>query len=344
MRELVIVISDLYLSHSAASLDATAQLLLPGFRRATRYGSSTPISQGWRAWLASWAGRDDLATAAPAAVAAVVSESLQPESGSTVWFASPVHLTASLTSVHLDFLGLLELDRASQDALRESFLEVFGSSGYGIVPAEGGGFLAKTSVLPEVRTTDPARCLGSTIGEALPTGPGAAELRKLSSEMEMWLHDHAVNVARVRRGQRPVSTLWIWGGGAPMMEAADNTNAQETGTILYSSDAFVRGLARVSGVPLRPIPESAGALFEQKPERAAVIVNAFRSAEGAVPASPLDALREIDRRWIVPALEALGRVELERFAIVANDRLLSLRPRDRWRFWRRDRGALAGLQ
>jgi hypothetical protein len=54
-------------------------------------------------------------------------------------------------------------------------------------------------------------------------------------------------------------------------------------------------------------------------------------------------LREIDRRLLSPSLEALRRGELERFALLANDRCLLIAASDRWRLWRRRRAALAGL-
>lgn len=47
----------------------------------------------------------------------------------------------------------------------------------------------------------------------MPTGEGADAYRRLSSEIEMALHEHEVNVARESQGLQPVNGLWIWGGG-----------------------------------------------------------------------------------------------------------------------------------
>ena len=47
----------------------------------------------------------------------------------------------------------------------------------------------------------------------LPSGEVAARHRKLSSEIEMALHEHEVNVERENEGLQPVNALWIWGGG-----------------------------------------------------------------------------------------------------------------------------------
>ncbi len=47
----------------------------------------------------------------------------------------------------------------------------------------------------------------------MPMGEGADAYRRLSSEIEMALHEHEVNVARESQGLQPVNGLWIWGGG-----------------------------------------------------------------------------------------------------------------------------------
>ena len=48
----------------------------------------------------------------------------------------------------------------------------------------------------------------------MPRGPDSARVRRLMSEIEMFLFDHAVNESRRRREALAVSGLWLWGGGA----------------------------------------------------------------------------------------------------------------------------------
>jgi hypothetical protein len=57
-----------------------------------------------------------------------------------------------------------------------------------------------------------------------------------------------------------------------------------------------------------------------------------------------DAVAHIDRSFIAPAVDALNQARLERLAILANDHQLTLRARDRLKFWRRIRPGLSGLQ
>jgi hypothetical protein len=113
---------------------------------------------------------------------------------------------------------------------------------------------------------------------------------------------------------------------------------------IYSDDAYVAGLARVVGAVNYAAPGELSEALGQGAERTVVVVEAFRLPEGSAVSTPLQALEGIDRRWIAPAFDALGRGSIERLIIVANDRVISVRSRDRMKLWRRKRGALAGWQ
>jgi hypothetical protein len=57
-----------------------------------------------------------------------------------------------------------------------------------------------------------------------------------------------------------------------------------------------------------------------------------------------DAVAQIDRTFIGPAVEALGAAKIERLVILANDHQLTVRARDRFKLWRRIPPGLTGLQ
>ena len=85
--------------------------------------------------------RADIAVAAPGAVAAaaLAEDASAPEG--VAWLTSALHLTASLTTVHLDHAGLLRLDARTQRELSSSFDAHFGERGYRLEPIRSGGFL-----------------------------------------------------------------------------------------------------------------------------------------------------------------------------------------------------------
>jgi hypothetical protein len=57
-----------------------------------------------------------------------------------------------------------------------------------------------------------------------------------------------------------------------------------------------------------------------------------------------DAVAQIDRAFIAPAVEALGDGRVERLVILANDHQLTARARDRFKLWRRIAPGLSGLR
>src|SRR6185437_9302653 len=73
VRELVVVISDLFLDAADVDSAAKAGRIWPGLEQMARFGQASATQDGWRAWLARCLDRGDLATVAPAAIAASAS-------------------------------------------------------------------------------------------------------------------------------------------------------------------------------------------------------------------------------------------------------------------------------
>jgi hypothetical protein len=323
-----------------------------------RFGTVEPLPRGWRSWLASWLGSPELATANPAAVAAFRSpemDAFDSPHAASIWLVDPLHLTASLTSVHLSPRGLLRPDAPEQAALCRAFNDAFAGTGYLLTAARAGHFLASGPVLSgEIDTTDPARCLGSTLADALPRGSGAAALRRLGAEIEMWLHEHPINARRAASGRLPVSTLWLWGGGAPLTPqtvraqiARSRADNGPPSTALFSDDAYVEGLSHLWGVNCQPAATHLADLGTPNAPRVVATLELFTASELASESgsgvAPLRSIQALDRDWLAPALDRLASGALARCALVANDRCVSLVARDLWRVWRRPRGALAAL-
>ena len=159
VEEVVIVIADLYLAR-AAEAASIRSVDLPGLGRIARFGSGEPIGNGWRAWLAAWAGHAALAAEAPASVASAASHVHAGEGQSPmVWLATPVHFVAGMSSVHLDARGLLQVELDVRQALAEEFNGLFAESGYRLEALPSAGFLLLSPTFATPPTVDPARCL-----------------------------------------------------------------------------------------------------------------------------------------------------------------------------------------
>jgi hypothetical protein len=362
VRELVIVISDLYLDSDEIGGSSTAGVtgVLPGFEHAGRFGQGSAIEGGWRAWLAKWLGRADLVNVAPAVVAATgagVSPDARAADPSTVWIATPVHLIAGLTRLHLDRRSLLRLSAAELAGLASSFQRTFGDTELRLKPMASADFLLQGPATLNGVTTEPARALVDRLEGALPTGSNAAALKRLGAELEMWLHGHPLNDARRQHGELAVTSLWLWGGGrvgshelheltaAREDVLAPDRSRQAPAELAFGTDSYLAGLWHLQGGETRPLPDELGGLFgNPRVPRAVVVAEVTPLLDSNPHWTVFEALTELDRRFVSPALTALHDGAVESVVLIANDRELRVRRGDRLKFWRRPQPSIAGLR
>jgi hypothetical protein len=219
---------------------------------------------------------------------------------------------------------------------------VFHDTGFVLEPLASGDFLLLAPQMPVAQTSEPARAIGNSIADAQPGDPA---LRRLGAEIEMWLHEHPVNEKRTRRGEVPVTGLWLWGGG-PSLAPRDMPPAIEAPSdITFGSDAYLQGLCDLLGKKVFPLPQQLTDIFGYpRARRAALVIEIGPMLHSNPRWTFFDAVAQIDRAYIAPAVEALSAGNLERLVILANDHELTLRARDRFKLWRRISSGLSGLQ
>jgi hypothetical protein len=220
-------------------------------------------------------------------------------------------------------------------------------------------------------------------------------LRRLGAEIEMWLHDHPINDARRRRGELPVTSLWLWGAGAvpasgdagaagggiaaeqvpatgsraaPRRVASTDVGATRVvddspsrtaatadapldvadcadAALAFGRDSYLQGLWAQRGAKVSPLPQQLADVFGYPHAQRAVLVIEIGVMLQTNPKwTFFEAVADIDRRFIAPAVEALNRGQLRRLVVLANDYELTLRASDRLKFWRRTPKGLSGLQ
>ena len=292
--------------------------------------------------LCRWLAKGDLRRlAAPRELLARVLDALGlpcPESGlaalrmwgqtgerPTVWVAAadPVYLEPRLDHLALHALDAESVPPADLRPLIDHLQATLAGDGsIGFARLGRHGYLraaepiATAAVPPYVAHLDMPN-------EYLPKGAGADAYRRLASEVEMALHDHAVNLDRVSRGLQPVNSLWFWGGGYAPEQAALPLPP------LYANDPQLVGywLSKSAAVHAWP-----GNLAECAESTAAGFV-------AAVPEQDDAALLEA----CLAELEGLLRAgRINRVVLMFRDGIeASVERRHRWRFWRRGQELLA---
>lgn len=217
--------------------------------------------------------------------------------GAWACIATPVHYTAEMSNVRLARDGILRLDAERATALALDFNRVWRDSGIHLGAGKFGDLFCIFDQPLEVATQDPERVLERHIEGFLPQGSDAPRLRRLMSEMEMWLFEHPA-MGKPARGARPVNGLWLWGGGA--MRAA----------------ALPDGL-RCSG------DDAVFSYFGGDVSRGGIVIAGDGDGDGGGE--------------LAPAVGRLKSGELERILISAGDLCYAVSRRALRRFWRRGR-------
>ena len=106
-------------------------------------------------------------------------------------------------------------------------------------------------------TQPPHDILEQDIGNYLPHEGRAQELLDLMEASKEILADHPVNLARIKRGDVPVTQIWLWGQGPALKLPTYEELYNFTGTIITAVD-LVRGLGVLAGLDTPLVPGATG--------------------------------------------------------------------------------------
>jgi hypothetical protein len=302
-----------------------------------------PLTAGWRDWLASRIAVP--AQCAPAEIAArAFHDHLQAPDvvppRSHHWFATPLHFFAGIDSVHLHPQGVLQLGDDEQQRLAQEFARVFAGSSWSL-SAIGQRELLLSGPALQASADDPLRLLTRAPDACMARGPDANVLRRLGSEIELWLHEHPLNLERVRRGELPVTGLWLWGAALQAEVEPGSANAAAACgdwpsarkaplPMLFGRDIYTEACWRLCSQATQPPPQS----WEAEPALA-------RSQADRIGLLPLHlelglaaALLELERLWLAPVIAAVQKRRITTLYCLLADRAYRLTWHHCMRVWR----------
>jgi hypothetical protein len=294
---------------------------LPALERLLARAAASPApAPDWRHWLQQQVGIGVTGATLPIARIARGREGQ--------WLlATPVHLMAGLERVHLHPEGALALDAGERAALERAFTAAFGEAGMRLEFDERGEGYIEMPHGVDVHTHDPAEAQGRVVDDYMPTGPDAGPLKRLMTEIQMWLHAQPLNAAREAAGRLTVNALWLWGAAAeePVVKLPASL------PVLWSTDAYLVGLWRAAGEETQGPGEAVSLWLGRGARRTAATLSL--STMGTTAAG----LADTDRDWFAPLLHAFSMRRLDEVEMWIAGRAVLLAQRDRWRVWRRDR-------
>ena len=150
---------------------------------------------------------------------------------------------------------------------------------------------------------------GRAIAEYLPRGGDAKTWQRWQVEIQMLLHEHAINTARAGHGLPIVSGVWLSGNG----RLREIVPPPLTNVFAAGDDGgdLARGLARHAGLSADRLPRTLSTILEHVPRTARVLVAMETMTNEA-------ALARFDADWLRPAVDALEGGALDSLRLIAD--------------------------
>lgn len=282
------------------AFDPATLARLPGLARiAASAGTPRRVEAGLEtAWVAAAGAPADASLAQLAASGAGMDAG-----AAAILFADPVTLVAGRDDIL--FQGRVDDLTASHAHTLVALLNAhFADDGVVLHAPRPDAWFVTAEAVRTLATTPPA-AIRDAIYPHLPRGEAAKAWRRWLSEMQMLLHEHAINEERERAGLAPVTGVWIWGGGRqdwadPLPDAVWIAPDGRLG------DA-VRGLARRAGRSAIAPPASLAAVSPTTAVHAVL-----------PPARAADEVAALDAAWLVPAADALARGTFDTITLIGD--------------------------
>lgn len=254
-------------------------------------------------------------------VAALSARAAGLDPGTAHWLRlDPVYLDVGTHGPYLRTgLVLAPAETAALGALLAPLLTPHGMTP---MPGSGGVIHVRCATPPRLETTPLDEVADRHPMRFLPTGEDAPLWTRLLHEIQMILHEHPLNVARMAAGQAPVNSLWPWGVGS-MPGLSPSLDA------VWGRHALLEQMARGLDIPVRLSPAGLDEVLASRQNRGLVLLEEGEAGDAA-------ALAAWDTAWFRPLGRALGLGRLRSATvgwIGASGQARLLTPGAMWRFW-----------
>ena len=124
----------------------------------------------------------------------------------------------------------------------------------------------------------PHEISGKPVVDFLPKGPRQDEARALMELSRHVFTSHPVNLARVAKGKRPATQIWLWGYGKAMSLQSYPERYGLQGGVITAVD-LVRGLAVLCGLEVIRVPGATGWIDTDYEGKAHAAVDCLRRSD-----------------------------------------------------------------
>ncbi|HBF37113.1 MAG TPA: cofactor-independent phosphoglycerate mutase [Firmicutes bacterium] len=119
------------------------------------------------------------------------------------------------------------------------------------------------------------------VTDHLPKGDGAAQLLSLMEESIQILKNHPINEARIQKGLRPATSIWLWGQGKKPSIKSFYEKYHLKGSVISAVD-LAKGLGVCAGLKVINVPGATGNVHTNFRGKAEAALNAFKEGQDFV--------------------------------------------------------------
>ncbi len=126
----------------------------------------------------------------------------------------------------------------------------------------------------DIECTPPHDITGKEIADYLPVGSREDMLRDLMLKSAGVLESHAVNRDRIKRGEKPANSIWLWGQGRKLSLPSFKQKYSLDGALVSAVD-LMRGIGISAGLRILEVPGITGYLDTNYEGKAAAALKAL---------------------------------------------------------------------
>ncbi len=161
--------------------------------------------------------------------------------------ADPVHLQLQRAQMNLHANAMLSVDEAAQ--LCDSLNQHFAGEHFKFFAPHPQRWYVRLGAAPDLVTHPLMQVAGKNIRPYMPSGADALDWSGVMNEVQMLLHDHAVNDAREARGEVAINSVWLWGGGFAQTLSHRGAMSQPPFTRVVGDSLLPQAFAEYAGIP-----------------------------------------------------------------------------------------------
>ncbi len=244
--------------------------------------------------------------------------------------ADPVHLRADAKSLSLLDSSSFSLTQHDALALAACVQQSINDLGWELEVPVPTRWYVKLDSRPSIRTREIQDVVGKDIRTRMPEGDDAVVWHRLMNEIQMQLHSAEINQLRIKRGELPINSLWLWGTG----ELPDLL--ERRWSRVYSNDNIAMGLSMLSNTPCFPTPVTAEAIFNKGGDNAEVLVVLPEFQSTMLPYGQRGKqLQQFEINWCRYLLQQLRQGKLGSIRIVTRAWEFKINKTSLLKFWKR---------